>query len=111
MLDPVLESMVCIGQEPPPGGNEPIFLGRYRLTSTPPSGFPSECAATAQGADPPGCRFEVIVRDNDAIRGPSAGDEFAISLSTATAVTGTLDPATVFYSRAGVLGGGNITVK
>jgi hypothetical protein len=111
VLDPVLESMVCIGQEPPPGGDELIFLGRYRLASTPPSGFPGECAATAPGADPPGCRFEVVVRDNDASRGPSAGDEFAISLSTATAATGTLDPATVFYARAGVLGGGNIEVE
>jgi hypothetical protein len=111
VLDPVLESMICIGQEPPPGVNELIVLGRYRLTSAPPSGFPDECATTAPGVNPPECRFEVIVRDNDASRGPSPGDEFAISLSTETAVTGTLDPATVFYTRAGVLGGGNITVK
>src|SRR5215207_9676192 len=27
VIDPVLESMICIGQNPPPGGNELIFLG------------------------------------------------------------------------------------
>src|SRR4030095_17208133 len=39
-LDPVLGSAICIGQNLPPGGNELIFLGRYRLTSSPPPGFP-----------------------------------------------------------------------
>jgi hypothetical protein len=39
-LDPVLESAICIGQNPAPGGNELIFLGRYRLTTSPPPGFP-----------------------------------------------------------------------
>ena len=33
-LDPVLESAICVGQNPPPGGNELIFLGRYRTTTT-----------------------------------------------------------------------------
>jgi hypothetical protein len=40
-IDPVNESAFCIGQNPPPGGNELIFLGRYRLTSSAPAGFPS----------------------------------------------------------------------
>jgi hypothetical protein len=39
-LDPVVESALCIDQNPPPGGNELIFLGRFRLTSSPPPGFP-----------------------------------------------------------------------
>ena len=39
-IDPVLESQICIGQNPPPGGNELIFLGRYRLTSSAPGRFP-----------------------------------------------------------------------
>src|SRR5690349_1697502 len=36
-IDPVLESEICIGQNPPPGGNELIFLGRYYLTSSAPA--------------------------------------------------------------------------
>jgi hypothetical protein len=108
-IDPVLESMICIGQNPPPGGNELIFLGRYRLTSSP-AGFPSTCRnSETRGA--PLCRFEVIVRDNDMNRAPSTGDYFQIRLSSATAVTSELDPATVFYTRAGLLSSGNLTVK
>jgi hypothetical protein len=105
-LDAVLESAVCIGQNPPPGGNELIFLGRYRTTTTPaPSGFPAQCTkATSR------CRFEVIVRDNDQNRAPSVGDYFSIALSTATTVSSELDPATVFYARAGLLSGGNLKV-
>lgn len=104
-LDPVLESMVCIGQEPPPGTNELIFLGRYRTTTTAPAGFPQACAQTTSG-----CRFEVIVRDNDRNRAPSTGDFFSIKLSTVTLLTSDLDPASVFYARAGVLANGNLTV-
>ena len=54
---------------------------------------------------------EVIVRDNDDNLRPSKGDFFSIKLSSATAVTSQLDPLTVFYARAGFIGGGNITVK
>jgi hypothetical protein len=113
-IDPVLESAVCIGQNPPPGGNELIFLGRYRLTSSAPAGFPSTCP-TRETATTPLCRFEVIVRDNDMNRAPSMGDYFQITLSSATAVNVTaadsqLDPATVFYTRAGLLSSGNLTV-
>ena len=46
-------------------------------------------------------RFEVIVRDNDGNLAPSRGDFFSIKLSNATAVTSELDPARVFYARAG----------
>jgi len=63
-IDPVLESAICIGQNPPPGGKELIFLGRYRLVSSAPAGFPAKCAARGTEARPL-CRFEVIVRDND----------------------------------------------
>ena len=104
MLDPVLESAVCIGQEPPPGGNELIFLGPYRTTSSAPGQFPATCSATSL------CRFEVIVRDNDRSRTPSTGDLFSITLSSASVVTSEIDPATVLYARAGLLSSGNLTV-
>jgi hypothetical protein len=57
------------------------------------------------------CRFEVIVRDNDGNLAASTGDFFSIRLSSATAVTPELDPATVFYARAGYLERGRLTVK
>ena len=110
MLDSVLESMICIGQEPPPGGNELIFLGRYRPTTSPPAGFPSGCPAREK-KNAPLCRFEVIVRDNDGDFAPSPGDFFSIKLSTVTALESEFEPAAVFYARAGTLEGGNITVK
>jgi hypothetical protein len=109
-IDPVLESAICIGQNPPPGGNELIFLGRYRLTSSAPAGFPSTCP-TRETKTTPLCRFEVIVRDNDQNLRPSPGDYFQITLSSATAVTSKLDPASVFYTRAGLLSSGNLTVR
>jgi hypothetical protein len=110
-LDPVLESMVCSGQNPPPGGNELIFLGRYRLTTSGPAGFPSACSARDTGTTPL-CRFEVIVRDNDTNGAPSTGDFFSIKLSNVTFLTTDFtDPATVVYARAGVLERGNITVN
>ena len=109
-IDPVVESAICIGQDPPPGVNELIFLGRYRLTSSAPTGFPQTCPTREKKATPL-CRFEVIVRDNDENLRPSKGDFFSIKLSNATAVTSKLDPATVFYARAGVIEGGNLTVK
>jgi hypothetical protein len=109
-IDPVVESAVCIGQNPPPGGTTLIFLGRYRLTSSPPPGFPSTCPAR-QTKTTPLCRFEVIVQDNDGDFRPSPRDHFSIKLSNATAATSELDPLTVIYARAGYLAGGNLTVK
>jgi hypothetical protein len=109
-IDPVLESAICIGQNPPPGGNELIFLGRYYLTSSAPAGFPSTCP-TRETSTTPLCRFEVVVRDNDMNRAPSTGDYFQITLSGGTALTSELDPATVFYTRAGLLSSGNLTVN
>ena len=38
-------------------------------------------------------------------------DYFQIRLSTETLLVGELDPATVFYTRAGVLSSGNLTVE
>jgi hypothetical protein len=113
-IDPVLESEVCSGKEPPPGGNELIFLGRYYLTSTAAAGFPSSCP-TRETTTTPLCRFEVIVRDNDKNHVPSTGDFFQITLSSATASPVTpadsqLDPAAVFYTRGGILSSGNLTV-
>lgn len=103
-LDPVLESMVCIGQEPPPGGSELIFLGKYRLTSSPPAGLPETCAEAS-------CRFEVVVRDHDRDRVPSPGDFFSITLSSVTALVSEFtEPAGVLYTRAGLISSGNITV-
>jgi hypothetical protein len=121
-LDPVLESALCIDQNPSPGGSELIFLGRYRLTSSPPPGFPQSCPSRETSTSPL-CRFEVIVRDTDGNLRASKGDFFSIKLSTVTASCDAstleeLDPtcsqlpdATVFYARAGYLAGGNLKVK
>ena len=120
-VDPVVESAVCIDHNPPPPPeNQLIFLGRYRLTSSPPpAGFPSTCP-TQETPTSPLCRFEVIVQDNDLDHAPSPGDFFSIKLSTVTAScasnppdpTCTLLPeAAVFYARAGTLSSGNITVR
>jgi hypothetical protein len=106
----VLESQICIGQNSAPGGRELIFLGRYRPTSTTrPAGFPRACPTRATPTSPL-CRFEVIVRDNDQNLAPSKGDFFSIKLSSTTTLTTELDAATVFYTRAGLLAGGNLTV-
>ena len=64
MIDPVLESQSASVRTRLPAANELIFLGRYRLTSSAPSGFPSTCP-TRETRTSPLCRFEVIVRDND----------------------------------------------
>jgi hypothetical protein len=105
----MVESMICIGDEPPPGGNELIFMGRYRLLSSAPVGFPSTCSGR-ENETTPLCRFEVTVRDDDVNGGGGTGDYFEIRLSTETGLIGDLDPATVFYTRAGVLSTGNIKV-
>ncbi len=112
-LDPVLESMICSGQTQPPEPsppNELIFLGRYRLTSSAPAGFPSDKCPTRETSTSPLCRFEVIVQDNDRNLAPSTGDYFQIRLSSGTALDDELDAATVFYTRAGVLSSGNLTL-
>jgi hypothetical protein len=107
-IPPVVESMYCIGQNPPPEPeNQLIFLGRYRLTSSAPAGLPSTCRETATT---PVCRFEVIVRDNDRDRAPSPRDWFQIKLSSGTVVDDELAPGTVVYTRAGLLSSGNLTV-
>jgi hypothetical protein len=108
-IDPILESAFCIGQNPPPGGNELIFLGRYRPTTSAPAGL--EACPRRETSTTPLCRFEVIVRDNDQNLAPSTGDFFSIKLSSATVLEGELDPATVVYARAGLLERGNLTVK
>jgi hypothetical protein len=111
-IDPILESETCIGDNPPPPsefGNELIFLGRYYLTSSAPAGFPSTCPARESDSTPL-CRFEVIVRDNDMNHAPSTGDYFQITLSSGTVLSSQLKPAPVFYTRAGVLSSGNLTV-
>jgi hypothetical protein len=114
-IDPVLESMICAGQNPPyPDPNMLTFLGRYYLTSSAPAGFPSACP-TRESETTPLCRFEVTVHDNDMNRAPSMGDAFKISLSSGAVLQvgpadSQLDPATVFYARAGWLSSGNLTV-
>jgi len=109
-IDPVVESAICISQNSAPGSNELIFLGRYRPTSTTrPAGFPATCPTRATPTSPL-CRFEVIVRDNDQNLAPSTGDFFSIQLSSTTTLTSQFDAATVFYTRAGLLAGGNLTV-
>jgi hypothetical protein len=123
-IPPVVESMICIGQNPPPdppGNNVLTFLGRYRLTSSPPAGFPSPSACpTRATTTPPMCRFEVTVQDNDRNLAPSPGDFFSIKLSTVTAsctdpipdpTCSQLPEVAVFYARAGTLSSGNLTVR
>jgi hypothetical protein len=115
-VDPVVESQFCIGENPPKPPNEITFLGRYTLTSSAPSGFPSSCPKKETSTTPL-CRFEVTVRDNDQSMSPTPGDFFSIMLSTATCASptdvscSTLPIEKVFYTRAGTLAGGNITVK
>lgn len=108
-LDPILESAICIGENPPPGGNELIFSGRYWPTSSAPAGL--EACPRRETTTTPLCRFEVTVRDSDQNLEPSSGDFFSIKLSSSTALEGELDPATVVYARAGLLERGNINVK
>ena len=60
-INPVLESAICIGQNPPPGGNELIFLGRYRPMTSAPAGL--EACPKRETRTSPLCRFEVTVRD------------------------------------------------
>jgi len=111
MLDPVVESMFCIGQNPPkPDPNRLIFVGRYRPTTPLPPDFPQTCPRRETSTSPL-CRFEVIVQDNDGNLAGPKGDFFSIKLSSATALDDELGPATVFYARAGYLAGGNLTVK
>ena len=115
-VDPVLQSAVCIDENPPPPPeNQLIFLGRYYLTSSAPAGFPSTCP-TRETSTSPLCRFQVIVQDNDGSMSPSQGDFFSIKLSTATGTCtdfscSQLPPTSLVYTRAGYLAGGNITVK
>jgi hypothetical protein len=108
-IDPILESQICIGQNPPPGGTELVLMGRFRLTGPAPAGFPTSCT-TRETPTTPLCRFEVIVRDNGQGNKGSA-DFFSIRLSTSTEGQYTEFPdETVFYERAGVVEGGNITI-
>jgi hypothetical protein len=107
-LDPILESALCIGQNPPPGGKELIFLGRFRPTTSAPAGL--EACPRQETPTTPLCRFEVIVRDDDENLAPSTGEFFSIKLSSSTVVEGELDPATVVYARAGLLERGHLTV-
>jgi hypothetical protein len=111
VIDPVLESAICIGQNPPPPPEGTlIFLGRYWPASKAPAGFPTTCP-TRESRTTPSCRFEVQVQDNDRNLAPSKGDYFSIQLSSTTVLGDELQPGTVFYARAGFLEGGNITVK
>jgi hypothetical protein len=106
-VDPVTESMFCVGQEPPPDPypNLLTFLGRYRFTSSAPAGFPSTCTETTSQ-----CRFEVTVQDNDRGGGPSTGDFFEIKLSKVTVLGTRFANVDVPYTRAGNLSSGNLTV-
>jgi hypothetical protein len=103
-IDPTIESMICTGENPTASIGQLTFLGTYYPTSA--QGQFGMCAKDSSSP----CRFEVTVRDNDRDRAPSKGDFFSISLSSSSVQSFELDPATVIYSRAGILGGGNIKV-
>jgi hypothetical protein len=118
-VDPLVESALCIGKNPPPGGNKLIFLGRYRLTSASPSKL-SKCP-TGETTTSPMCRFEVDVQDNDRSMTPSKGDTFKIMLSNVpvscpgstleqVAPCSQLQAGSVIYTRGGKLSSGNLTV-
>ena len=118
-IDPVVESAVCNGQNPPLVPGRLTFLGRWRLMSSAPGGFPSTCPMRETKTTPL-CRFEVMVQDNDRNLRPSPGDFFSIMLSSIPVFCGDpipdprcsqLPAETVFYARAGLLESGNITVK
>jgi predicted small lipoprotein YifL len=126
-VTPLDESQACIGDEPTPVPGKLTFLGRYYLTSSAPSGYPSTCPKKETSTTPL-CRFEVIVDDKDQSGSPTPGDFFSIKLSTVTSIYAECPPdadpaveppcyitefptASVVYARAGFLGGGNITVK
>ena len=124
VVDPVLESAVCIDENPPPPPEgQLIFLGRYRLTSGSPG--PLATCPKEETSTSPMCRFEVIVQDNDRSLRPSPGDTFSIKLSTIAVrcdapTLEELDPTCsllppypglmVPYFRGGSLAGGNLTV-
>jgi hypothetical protein len=114
-IDPVLESAVCIGQEPPLGEDPHAltFLGRYYLTSSPPAKFPSTCPSR-ETTTTPLCRFEVTVQDNDRNLAPSPGDHFSITLTTDRTACGADFACSQlpvgFYTRGGPLSSGNLTV-
>ncbi len=52
-IDPVLESQICIGQDPPPTAPTLIFLGTYRAPSPAAAGFPTSCPAKETATDAP----------------------------------------------------------
>jgi predicted small lipoprotein YifL len=113
-VDPVKESQFCIDDNPPVPPNQITFLGRYYLTSSAPPRFPPSCAKNETSTSPL-CRFEVTVQDNDKSLSPTPGDFFKITLSTGTCASPTDVSCTnlsgnLFYTRAGYLAGGNITV-
>ena len=51
------------------------------------------------------------MQDNDGNLAGSKGDFFSIKLSSSTVLDDELDPATVFYARAGYLERGHLTVR
>jgi hypothetical protein len=113
-VDPIKESEFCIDDNPPVPPNQITFLGRYYLTSSAPPHFPPSCAKSETSTSPL-CRFEVTVQDNDKSLSPTPGDFFKITLSTGTCASPTDLSCTnlsgnLFYTRAGYLAGGNITV-
>jgi hypothetical protein len=102
-IDPALESMVCTGDDSAVDTGQLVFLGRFRVTS----GGSGEIVSCQ--VDNPGCRFEVIVQDNDGSTAPSSGDDFSIALSGTSGVSTVLD-GPLLYFRGGKLGGGNLMV-
>jgi hypothetical protein len=117
-VDPLVESALCIGKNPAPGGAL-IFLGRYRLTSGSPATLGT--CPTTETTTSPMCRFEVDVQDNDRSGTPSKGDSFKIMLSNVpvscpgstlddVAPCSKLQAGSVVYTRGGKLSSGNLTV-
>ena len=110
MIDPVLESMICIGQNPPPGGKELIFLGRYRPTTSAPAGFPKSCPTRRRRPTAVPFRGHRAGQRQEPARRRRATSSRSRCRAPRQSPSD-LDPATVFYTRAGLLEGGNLTVN
>lgn len=102
-IDPAIESMICIEDDPARAPGHLVFLGRYRVTSGDAPQFAS-CRTNT-----PVCRFEIEVQDNDGNIAPSAGDQFSITLA-GPAPAGFELAEPFIYVRGGELAGGNLTV-
>ena len=109
IIDSVLESQICIGQNPPPTSNELIFLGRFRPGHLASGRVPEDLPDQGDG------RVVVVpLRDHRPRQRPEPravpGRLLRHPALERDGGHQQLDPTTVFYARAGLLSSGNLTV-